>query len=341
MATAGRIQTVLGPIAPESLGPTLMHEHVLCDVTAPALAAQARPEVEIRLDNVWQLNYEWGADAPGFHRLSDEALSVAELGRLREAGGAAVVELTCAGIRPSPLGLQRVAAASGVTIVMGTGWYVDSYLDDTVRGASVEALASGLIAALRTGTDGVRSGIIGEIGCSDPWTELERKTLRAAVIAQKETGASVNVHPSRCFDTVLDMLGCVRRWGGDMARTIVSHVDRTVVRDQDLDRLADTGCVIEYDFFGIETSHYPFAPIDMPNDATRLDKVRRLIAAGHLGRIVLSQDICTRGRLGGLGGHGYGHMFRNVVPLMRRKGFSQAEIDAIFVRTPRRLLTVP
>ena len=44
-------------------------------------------------------------------------------------------------------------------------------------------------------------------------------------------------------------------------------------------------------------------------------------------------------RLVRFGGHGYGHIFRNVVPMMGRRGFSQAEIDAILVGNPRRLLT--
>jgi phosphotriesterase-related protein len=39
------------------------------------------------------------------------------------------------------------------------------------------------------------------------------------------------------------------------------------------------------------------------------------------------------------GGHGYGHIFRNVVPMMRRRGFTETEIDAILVDNPRRLLT--
>ena len=32
----GKIQTVLWPIAPERLGRTLMHEHVLCDIRPPS-----------------------------------------------------------------------------------------------------------------------------------------------------------------------------------------------------------------------------------------------------------------------------------------------------------------
>ena len=35
----GKIQTVLGPIAPETLGRTLMHEHVLCDIRPPGTRA--------------------------------------------------------------------------------------------------------------------------------------------------------------------------------------------------------------------------------------------------------------------------------------------------------------
>ena len=40
------------------------------------------------------------------------------------------------------------------------------------------------------------------------------------------------------------------------------------------------------------------------------------------------------------GGHGYGHILQNVLPLMRARGFSESEIDAILVANPRRLLTI-
>ena len=91
--------------------------------------------------------------------------------------------------------------------------------------------------------------------------------------------------------------------------------------------------------FGQENAFYKHADIDMPNDATRLRHIRTLIAHGHLERVVISHDICYVSRLMRFGGHGYGHIFRNVVPMMRRRGFSEAEIDAILVDNPRRLLT--
>jgi phosphotriesterase-related protein len=61
----GKIQTVLGPIAPETLGRTLMHEHVLCDIRAPQSRADNDLGPEITLENVWQLNYSRGIKRAG------------------------------------------------------------------------------------------------------------------------------------------------------------------------------------------------------------------------------------------------------------------------------------
>ena len=70
----------------------------------------------------------------------------------------------------------------------------------------------------------------------------------------------------------------------------------------------------------------------------RITTIRALIDAGHGDRIVVSHDICQRTRQVEFGGHGYGHVFRNVVPMMRRRDFEEDEIDAILVSTPARLL---
>ena len=73
--------------------------------------------------------------------------------------------------------------------------------------------------------------------------------------------------------------------------------------------------------------------------AERLRWMRRLIDRGYLDQIAISHDICYKSRLSSFGGHGYAHIFEDVVPLMRRRGFSDAEIECITVETPRRLLT--
>jgi len=73
--------------------------------------------------------------------------------------------------------------------------------------------------------------------------------------------------------------------------------------------------------------------------AERLRWMRRLIDRGHLDQIAISHDIYYKSRLSSFGGHGYAHIFENVVLLMRRLGFSEAEIERITVEMPRRLLT--
>ena len=340
-AARGQIQTVTGPMEPAALGWTLMHEHVLCDITPPELAAQGLPEVEITLENSFEVRYHWCRHT-GNHRLADTGVAAAELEKLKASGGSALVELTCGGIRPDPYGLRAVSRDCGIAIVMGCGYYLESFAGESLSGKSVEALAAETIAAVTEGAwdTEVRAGIIGEIGVSDPWSAAERAALEAAVMAQQETGAALNVHPGRDPDSPFAVVELVRRAGGDLSRLIVSHIDRTFFETESALRLADTGCVLEYDFFGIESSYYPFAEVDLPNDGQRLRMIRALIERGHLERIALSQDICTKTRLTRWGGHGYGHLFANVVPVMRRRGFTEAEIETLFAETPRRLLTL-
>ena len=335
-----KIQSVRGLIDADRLGPTLMHEHLLCDITPPELAAQGLPDIEITLENCWEVRHHWCRHM-GNNRLDDKSVAVAELRRLREAGGRSVVDLTCAGIKPDPLGLREISELAEVTIIAGCGYYVEAHLDPSLNDRNIDDLAAGMIADVERGIGGtdVKAGIIGEIGASEPWTALERKTLQAAAIAQRETGASLSIHPGRRPESPAEIVDLVATAGGDPARCIISHVDRTIFDRDTLFRLADTGCVIEYDFFGIESSYYPFQDIDLPNDATRLAAIRALIDRGQLAQVLISQDICTKTRLTRYGGHGYGHVFDNVVPMMRRKGFEPAEITTILEGTPRRLLT--
>lgn len=337
----GYVQTVTGPIRPGELGWTLMHEHVLCDITPPELAAMDLPEVEITLENCFEVRYRW-CDHTGNHRLDDADVASAELAKLTDCGGSALVELTCGGIKPDPGGLQTISRRSGIAIVMGCGYYLESFAGEGLTGKGVDELAAEMVAAVTRGAWGsdARAGIIGEIGVSDPWSKAERAALEAAVIAQQETGAAINVHPGRNPESPFEIVELVRRAGGDLSRLVMSHMDRTYFEPEPVLRLAETGCVVEYDFFGIESSYYPFAEVDLPNDGQRLRLIRALIERGHLERITLSQDICTKTRLTRWGGHGYGHLFANVVPIMRRQGFSQAEIGTLFVGTPRRLLTI-
>jgi phosphotriesterase-related protein len=337
----GRAQTVNGVVAPETLGATLLHEHVLLDIRPPSWRKLEQVGSNITLRNRFAIDYG-EVVAPGNCVLAEPEVAVTELSDLYTCGGRTVVELSCGGLHPDPVGLQCVSRQSGVAIVMGCGYYVEEYLDPANASRPVESFAQEIVDQVQLGAWGsaVRAGIIGEIGCQAPWTDVEKRVMAAAVAAQRETGAAISVHPGRDPDQPQEVADFLRREGADLARVIISHIDRTIFDDERLFRLADTGVVIELDLFGMETSYYKLDErVDMPNDAMRLMTLRKLIVRGHLHQIAISHDICFRSRLCCYGGHGYGHIFRNVVPLMRRRAFSDAEIETILVHTPARLLT--
>lgn len=336
----GKAQTVLGPIDPATLGPTLMHEHLLWDIRTPAMRANPDQGPEITLCNCFVLNYG-RKKVPGNFRLLCEATATEEVRLMAQQGGRTVVELSSGGLDPRPNGLAAIARDANVNIIMGCGHYVDEYQPGANRTRAIESFAAEITDQIQVGawnTD-IRAGIIGEIGCQAPWTDLEKRVMAGAVLAMQQTGAALNVHPGRDPDQPQEVADFIRAQGGDPSRVIISHIDRTIFDETRLFRLADSGVVIEFDLFGQEQSYYALSDIDMPNDAIRLRLIRKLIERGHLERIVISHDICYRTRLTRFGGHGYGHIFANVIPLMQSRGFSQAEIEAITIGNPKRLLT--
>jgi phosphotriesterase-related protein len=62
--------------------------------------------------------------------------------------------------------------------------------------------------------------------------------------------------------------------------------------------------------------------------------------AGYADKVLISQDICTKHRLTVFGGEGYSHIRRNVLPMMQRKGMSDAGIQQIVVKNPARILAL-
>ena len=340
----GKVQAVRGLIEPSELGRTLMHEHVVCDFTPTA----RRPEapVEITLKNVWELNYKW-VDTPGNRVLLDREVAVREMQRMVRDGGQSVVEVSTYPMVLDPAGLREVSQRTGIHIVRGCGRYLDEFMGPEDRQRSVDDLVTDIVADIREGANhqspdetGIRAGIIGEIGCSWPWTNAERRSLQAAVIAQQETGAALSIHPGRSTEAPFEIVAFLKDAGADFSRILMDHIDRRIFEIDDILRLADTGCVLEFDVFGWESSFFVQGiDLDLSSDGVRVTAIRALIDAGHLDRIVIAHDICQRTRQMEFGGHGYGHIYRNIIPMMRRRNFSEEHIDAILVANPARLLT--
>jgi phosphotriesterase-related protein len=334
------IVTVVGPVPAEELGWVLPHEHVLCDLTPLALRDPAIPETRIELANRHAVDYR-PLDYKGNHRLTARDVAQAEIAAFAAAGGGTVVDLTTGGLSPDPAGLAGIARATGVHLVLGAGFYTAEFVDPETRERPVEWLAARIEEQLTLGAWGtdIRCGLIGEIGCGWPLADFERRALVAAARVQRRLGTPINVHPGRHPQAPHEILDILEREGADPARVAISHVDRTYFDYPSISALARRGCWIEFDFFGIETSNYWFGTADLPTDWMRLRYVRQAMADGFGAKILLSHDICSRTRLAGYGGHGYGHLIANVIPLMRARGFTEAEISGLMRANPRRFLT--
>ena len=337
----GKIQTVRGLIDPSQLGRTLMHEHVVCDFTPTA--RRPEPPVEINLRNVWELNYKW-VDSPGIRQLLDRDVAVREMKRMVDDGGESVVEVSTYPMGLDPAGLLEVSQRADVHIVCGSGRYLDEFMVEDDRQRSVDDLVADIVHDIHRGAnapDGQRvcAGIIGEIGCSWPWTAAERRSMQAAVIAQQETGAALTIHPGRDRASPFEIVAFLKQAGADFSRTIMDHIDRRLFVIDDMLRLADTGCTLEFDVFGWETSYFvQGVDLDLSSDGVRVTAIGALIDAGHIDQIVIAHDICQRTRQMEFGGHGYGHIYRNIIPMMHRRGITDTQIDAMLIDNPARLL---
>lgn len=347
---AGTVQTVLGSVDPGSLGRVLMHEHILIDakplgVPAPAHAPKDLPQLPFTLPalgHIRQFPYSHPCNLELYS--DDDALK--ELQYFKESGGTTIVEVTTRGIgiEQGRRAAQRLAALSrlsGVQVVCGAGFYVGSTHPAELESASVEAVAAAIEREVTEGVDGsgVRAGIIGELGCSHPLKATEIKVLQAAALAQRRTGAAVMVHPGRNEHAPAEIVAVLRAAGADLSRVIIAHIDRTLYTLEAVDALVATGVVLELDLFGCETSYYQLNEASwMRSDEQRIDLVRHVLGCG--GRVLLSHDIHTKHRTRTYGGHGYGYIFESIVPRLRMRGVSDADIAAMLEELPRELLTL-
>lgn len=343
---SGKVQTVLGLIEPDRLGRTMTHEHLTmtfeCSHVPPAPGDEAMATAPIEMKNI-----HWLQQNPYSHRenllLNQETEAVKEeLLCYRKAGGGTIVENTTTGIARNLPVLRQLAKDTGVHIIAGAGYYLDVTHSDETKKMTVEKLTDIIVSEVLHGADGtdIRCGVIGEIGTSWPITESEKKVLRASAHAQTQLGCPVIIHPGRNEAAPAEVIRILQEAGGDISKTVMSHLDRTMFDHGVLLEFAKMGSYLEYDLFGTEMLNYPFnLNVDMPSDSLRVQFLAFLIKEGYEDRLLIAHDIHTKNRLTKYGGHGYSHILKNIVPKMLSRGITQNQVDKILIDNPKHWLT--
>lgn len=341
----GKVMTVQGPVSPQELGVTMAHEHLLADLSCwfqepKGASSKARIYEPVRLDNLWWIKQNLFSNKDNL-LLTDVRESTREVMEFKRFGGNSIVDVNNIGIGRDPISLRNISMETGLNIIMGSGYYTSISHPTDLSRKTEDEIAAEIIRDIEVGVGetGIPAGIIGEIGLSDiVQSPDEEKVLRAAIAAQKATGAPLTIHPSfkqRQCERIIEVLD---EEGADFKRTILSHTE--LFFDESLEytyMLAETGLYMDYDTFGLE-GNWPGIGLFEPSDTQRVKAIEKLIQNGYLDQILLSQDVCMKVMRMAYGGYGYAHIMRDVLPLFRKEGISGDEIEVMLVENPKRIL---
>lgn len=307
--SANAVQTVAGPIAPDRLGVTLMHEHVLVDFIGAAQVSASRYDADAVFTAV-----------------------LPHLQQLRRLGCDTLVECTPAYLGRDPRLLRRLARASGLNILSNTGYYgaaKDKHLPAHAFTETAEQLAARWIAEAARGIDDtdVRPAFM-KIGVDgSPLSDVDARLVRAAAITHRESGIPIASHTSTGA-AALEQLDLLERAGVSPRAFIWVHAHGE--RDATFHmRAAGRGAWVEFD--GVSEASV----------ARHVDLVRQMKSEGLLGQVLLSHDAgwYRVGEPGGGAFRPYDTVFTKLIPALQAGGLTDSEVRQLLVSNPRSALT--
>ena len=304
------VNSVTGPVAPDALGMTLAHEHVLVDF--------------IGADRVSASRYD---------RDAAFAKALPHLERIARLGCRTLVECTPAYIGRDPVLLQRLSRASSLQILTNTGYYGaanDKFLPPHAFSESADQLAARWIREARDGIDGtgIKPAFM-KIGVdSGPLSAVDEKLVRAAARTHRLTGLPIYSHTGNGIAALAQVavLDDERVPLGTFVWVHAQNETDTAVHVQ----VGRRGAWVSFDGVGAESLERHLGYVLAMRDARLLDRVLVSHDAGwyHVGE----PD----------GGTYRPHdlIFTQFLPALRARGLTEREITQVMVENPRKALTL-
>ncbi len=347
------VMTVRGPISADELGITMCHVHLLIElgvaeqkILLPEMTASEKAlyDKPVTIDILGKIRRNYYCVKDDLI-LGDVNVAIEELLHYKGMGGGSVVEAGVIGIRRDPLGLKQISNVTGIHVICSTGWYIGASHPAYVKQKSRDELCHFMVQEIQNGigNTGIRAGLI-KVALSGPTPDVpftgdEEKTLRAAARAQSQTGAALTIHPchhmgrARHWDTYLKIL---QDEGANLEKVYLSHMEFYAADTDYQQKLLDRGVTAAYDQFGFE--EYVKPGVRKPSDHERVHGVVRLVEAGYVKQIVLSNEVVSKSHLKKYGGYGYSHVLENIVPDLKYCGVTQEQLNTMLIDNPRRLL---
>jgi phosphotriesterase-related protein len=359
-----KIMTILGPITPDELGFTTMHEHVMMDggwVLRERFQGQLLTQDDryseddpVSLANIGLIKRNFMTNWDGLS-FDDEDMMLEEVKDFQQSGGKGILELSVPGIRTKVPAIKRIAEKTGLHIIVSTGLYTGDSWSKKYITMSEKDLHDYMLDEITNGIEntGIKPGHL-KIAINSLTTK-EEQALRAAAKVANDTGLALTVHCTGVIGgdgrRVAEIL---KEEETDLSRVVIAHAaSHFLIHDMKLlvlhpemmklnldytKELMDFGVNVSLEFSSGHVESEDQNSIGVPDWFT-LAGVIELLKQGYSHQIVLGTDTCAKVMTRRGGGEGYCRLTRFAVPKLKEFGVSDYSITMMTERNPRRILS--
>ncbi len=322
-----KVNTVTGQIAPDELGTTLMHEHILFGYPG------------------------WEGDqtiAPFDHKTIVNT-GVEVLNQLKALGLATYVDATPNDGGRNPEVYKEISEKTGVNIICSTGYYFEGegssayWKFRSSLGDVSEEIYELFMKEVTFGIQdtGVRAGVLKVGSSKGEITDYEKMMFTAAARVQQETGVPIITHTQE-GSMGPEQAKFLISQGADPAKIQIGHMSDNLDIDYQMKTL-EQGVYVSWDRMGLQ------GIVGCPMDEERYPVMIDLIKKGFANKLMISHDVILNwlGRPLNLPEEVFplianwhpSHLFNNIIPALRKGGVTDEQIETITKKNPERLFS--
>ncbi|NOX32482.1 MAG: phosphotriesterase-related protein [Deltaproteobacteria bacterium] len=321
------VNTVTGPVSSDELGITLMHEHILFGYPG------------------------WEGDqtiAP-FDRKAIVSAGVDVLNQLKTLGLTTFVDATTNDGGRCPEVYKEISEETGVNIICSTGYYFERegssayWKFRSSLGDISEEIYELFMKEVTTGIrdTGIKAGVLKVGSSKGVITDYEKMMFKAAARVQQDTGIPIITHTQE-GTMGPEQAKLLISEGADPAKIQIGHMSDNLDMDYQLETI-EQGVYVSWDRMGLQ------GLVGCPMDEQRYSVMIDLVKKGFADKLMISHDYIIHwlGRplnlpeqaLPLIANWHPTHLFKNIIPALKKGGVTDDQIETIIKDNPGRLFT--